>query len=107
MVAMDDFAIAGADLVVEHSENFSPELPDQWPTPYLTKSRYLAGLQCGRRLWRLVYDPHPYEAPAPGSTFEVGEQIGLSARLLFPGGVPVLAEPWQHAEAVAQTLALM
>jgi hypothetical protein len=76
-------------------------------TPYLTKSRYLAGLQCGRRLWRLVHDPHPYEAPAPGSTFEVGEQIGLSARLLFPGGVPVLAEPWQHAEAVAQTVALM
>jgi hypothetical protein len=76
-------------------------------TPYLTKSRYLAGLQCGRRLWRLVYDPHPYEAPAAGSTFEVGEQIGLSARLLFPGGVPVLAEPWQHAKAVAQTVALM
>jgi hypothetical protein len=48
--ATDDFAIASADVVVEHSENFSPELPDQWPTPYLTKSRYLAGLQCGRRL---------------------------------------------------------
>jgi hypothetical protein len=31
MSAMDDFAIAGADLVVEHSENFSPELPDRWP----------------------------------------------------------------------------
>jgi hypothetical protein len=75
--------------------------------PYLTKSRYLAGLQCGRRLWCLVYDPHPYEAPALGSSFDVGEQVGLKARLLFPGGVAVLAAPWQHTEAVAQTLALM
>jgi hypothetical protein len=33
MSAMDDFAIAGADLVVEHSENFSPELLDRWPPP--------------------------------------------------------------------------
>jgi len=75
--------------------------------PYLTKSRYLAGLQCSRRLWRLAYDTHPYEPPAPGRSLDVGEQVGLKARLLFPGGVVVSAEPWQHAEAVAQTALLM
>jgi len=75
--------------------------------PYLTKSRYLAGLQCGRRLWRLVHEPAPYEEPAPGSTFDVGMEIGLKAQLLFPGGVVVSAEPWQHVEAMAKTAALM
>jgi hypothetical protein len=75
--------------------------------PYFTKSRYLAGLQCGRRLWRLVHQPHPYEAPVPGSTFDVGTEIGLKAHLLFPGGVVVSAEPWQHADAIAQTAALL
>ena len=76
-------------------------------TAYLTKSRYLAGLQCGRRLWRLVNDPQPYEVPAPGASFDVGAQVGQRARLLFPGGVAVTAEPWQHTQAVAQTMALM
>lgn len=72
--------------------------------PYLTKSCYLAGLQCGQRLWRVVHQPHPYEAPAPGSTFDVGTEIGLKAHLLFPGGVVVSVEPWQHADAIAQRL---
>ena len=83
------------------------QVPEAMAIAYLTKSRYLAGLQCSRRLWRLAYDPHPYEPPAPGSIMDVGEQVGLKARLLFPGGVAVSAEPWQHAEALAQTATLM
>jgi hypothetical protein len=75
--------------------------------PYLTKSRYLAGLQCGRRLWRMVHEPHSYELPAPGSTFDIGAEIGIKAQSLFPGGVTVSAEPWQHAEAVIQTARLL
>jgi predicted RecB family nuclease len=75
--------------------------------PHLTKSRYLAGLQCPRRLWLLVNDPPPYGAPEPGSIVDMGSEIGVKARLLFPGGVLVAAEPWQHREAVAETGALM
>jgi hypothetical protein len=75
--------------------------------PYLTKSRYLAGLQCGRRLWRMVHEPHSYEPPAPGSTFDIGAEIGIKAQSLFPGGITVSAEPWQHAEAVSQTARLL
>ena len=33
---------------------------------HLTKSRYIAGLQCPRRVWLLVHEPLPYEEPAPG-----------------------------------------
>ena len=74
---------------------------------HLTKSRYIAGLQCPRRLWLLVHEPPPYEEPAPGSPMDVGQEIGRKAHLLFPGGVRVEEEPWRHAEAVARTAALM
>ena len=74
---------------------------------HLTKSRYVAGLQCLRRLWLLVNEPLPCEAPAPGSPIDVGQEIGLKAHLLFPGGVLIDEEPWRHTEAVARTNALM
>ena len=74
---------------------------------HLTKSRYIAGLQCLRRLWLLAREPLPYEEPAPGSPMDVGQQIGRKAHLLFLGGALVDEEPWQHAQAVARTNALM
>jgi Domain of unknown function(DUF2779) len=74
---------------------------------HLTKSRYMAGLQCPRRLWLVVHDPLPYEDPAPGSPLDMGQVIGTKAHLLFPGGVPITEEPWQHAQAAARTAALM
>ncbi len=76
-------------------------------TPHLTKSRYLAGLQCLRRLWLQVHEPQDYEAPAAGSPLDVGLEIGRKAQLLFPGGVLVAEAPWQHEDAVARTAALM
>ena len=74
---------------------------------HLTKSRYMAGLQCLRRLWLLVHEPPPYDDPPPGSVVAMGQEIGRKAHLLFPGGVLVDEEPWQHAEAAARTAALM
>ena len=74
---------------------------------HLTKSRYIAGLQCLRRLWLLVNEPPDYEDPPPGSPLDIGQEIGRKAHLLFPGGVLVDQEPWQHAEARARTAALM
>ncbi len=74
---------------------------------HLTKSRYIAGLQCLRRLWLVLHEPAPYEDPAPGSPMDIGQEIGAKAHLLFPGGVLITEEPWQHADAVAHTAALM
>jgi hypothetical protein len=74
---------------------------------HLTKSRYMAGLQCPRRLWLVVHEPMPYEDREPGSPADVGQEIGAKAHLLFPGGVLITEAPWQHAEAVARTAALM
>lgn len=77
------------------------------PSCHLTKSRYIAGLQCPRRLWRLVHEPRDYEDAPPGSPVAMGEEIGRAAYQLFPGGVLVAEEPWQHPQAVATTRALM
>ena len=76
-------------------------------TPHLTKSRYMAGLQCPRRLWLQVHEPQDYEEPAPGSPLAAGVEIGRKAHLLFPDGILVEEAPWRHAEAVAHTAALM
>ena len=74
---------------------------------HLTKSRYMAGLQCLRRLWLVVNEPGDYEPPPPGSALDMGIEIGRKAHLLFPGGVLVDEEAWQHNDAVAHTIALM
>ena len=55
----------------------------------------------------VVHEPMPYEEPASGSPMDIGQTIGRRARLLFPGGATVDEEPWQHAQAVARTTALM
>jgi len=49
----------------------------------------------------------PYEEPEPGSPLDIGQQIGRYAHLLFPGGVEVTEEPWEHAKAVVRTKTLM
>ena len=55
---------------------------------YLTKSKYLHGLQCHKRLW---YEKNPPEGASPPSraqerTFRQGTEVGERARTLFPEG---------------------
>jgi Domain of unknown function(DUF2779) len=38
---------------------------------------------------------------------DIGQEVGQKAHLLFPGGARIEEEPWQHAEAVTHTAALM
>jgi len=69
---------------------------------HFTKSRYIAGLQCLRRLWLVVNEPIPYEKPPPGSPIDVGQEIGRKAHLLFPGGLLIDEEPWRHASSLKE-----
>jgi predicted RecB family nuclease len=75
--------------------------------PRLSKSRYLAGLQCSRRLWLAWHDPEPRPEPEPGSVLAVGTEIGVAARQLAPGGILVDEGPDQHDQAVERTRALV
>jgi hypothetical protein len=77
------------------------------PPPRLSKSRYVAGLQCSRRLWFGWHDPEPRSEPQPGTILAVGTEVGVAARLLIPGGILVEEGPDRHAEAVERTRQLM
>ncbi|HVH68243.1 MAG TPA: DUF2779 domain-containing protein [Gemmatimonadales bacterium] len=59
------------------------------PPARLSKSRYLAGLQCHKQLWWRVHEPDaPELAPTPGqqNLFAQGREVGERARDHVPGG---------------------
>jgi hypothetical protein len=71
----------------------------------LTKSKFLAGRRCRKKLWLGCHEPER-AAPLPDGVRTIramGDEIGRLARLLFPGGVLVEAGPREHADAVLET----
>jgi hypothetical protein len=58
---------------------------------WLTKSKYLNGLQCPKLLWLTVNEPERVPAPdaATQQLFDQGRIIGEFARQLFPEGIKV------------------
>lgn len=77
------------------------------PPPSLTKSKYLAGCQCPKRLWLSIFAPE-LGANAKASVtaiIDAGSEIGRHAHVLFPGGV--LVDDREHDQAVARTHALV
>ncbi|MGD8920534.1 MAG: DUF2779 domain-containing protein, partial [Gammaproteobacteria bacterium] len=55
---------------------------------YLSKSKFLAGWQCPRRLWLEVHEPGKAEVPeSTERAFRTGHQVGDIARRLFPDGI--------------------
>ena len=65
----------------------------------LSKSRYVAGRQCEKRLYLLVHQPELAVAPdaADLAAIEQGRQVGLLAREMFPGGVAVESRNGEQA----------
>jgi len=61
-------------------------------TPRLSKSRFVAGLQCHKLLWLRVHEPDADELKVDvvlEDRFDQGRQVGELARTRFPGGVLV------------------
>lgn len=57
--------------------------------PSISKSNYLAGLQCQRLLWHLVNAKDQMPAPDAEAIFAQGHEVGAWAQKLFPEGVQV------------------
>jgi len=57
----------------------------------LSKSKFVAGCQCLKRLYRQVHDPELAAEPdgATEAIIEQGREVGMLARQLFPGGIEV------------------
>ena len=79
------------------------------PIPLLSKSRFMSGLQCLRKLYLACYQPELSTRPdsAQQARFDAGSEAGELARKLRPGGV-LIDEPYdRHREAVDRTGALL
>jgi Domain of unknown function(DUF2779) len=72
----------------------------------LSKSKYLAGLQCPRRLWLACHEPDLADSrsDALAARLDEGAEIGRRARELFADGVLV---DENHGEAMARTRELL
>ena len=75
----------------------------------LSKSRYLSGLQCHKRLYLEIHAPALATKPdaATQAILEMGTDVGELARRRFPGGRLVTAGYRQSQEALAQTAELL
>ena len=72
----------------------------------LSKSRYLSGLQCQKRLYWEVHrrDLLPTDvAPSQQAVFDAGNDVGALARRRHPEGVLIDADHFHHREAVQAT----
>jgi len=77
--------------------------------PMLSKSRFLAGLQCHLRLWLQCYDRDlaVEVSPAQQAVFDSGHEVGKLATRLYPDGVLIKEDHLHHNEAVRSTLEAM
>jgi predicted RecB family nuclease len=75
----------------------------------LSKSRYLSGLQCHKRLYLDIHAPALATKPdaAMQAILDMGTDLGELARQRFPGGRLVKAGYRQSRDALEQTAALM
>ena len=73
---------------------------------YITKSNYISGVQCLRKLWLDCNQKHECKELVPGSNIDIGNKIGEAARILFPAGILVSSKIKQE-DAVEETKRLI
>ena len=78
-------------------------------TTRLSKSRYLSGLQCPKRLYLEI---HARELATPfdegtQAVLDAGTRVGELARERYPGGVLVEVEYFKVEEGLARTAAIL
>jgi len=71
----------------------------------LSKSKYLSGLQCEKRLWLEIHKPELAPPPPPGQQriFDQGTKVGEMATEEFPDGVLIEADYLNIPDALKQT----
>ncbi len=76
---------------------------------HLSKSRFITGMQCLKRLYLLCYEGQLVAEPDEETlaAFDYGTRVGELARKAFLGGVLVEEKYWDHERAVAHTLDLI
>lgn len=83
--------------------------PTTFAAPRLSKSKFLSGLQCHKRLYLEIHQP-ALATPPDASTqaiLDMGTEIGILAQRRFPGGILVKSGFRQREAAIAETAALL
>ncbi len=71
----------------------------------MSKSRFLSGLQCHKRLYLEIHSPELATEPddATRAILDRGQELGILARRRFPGGVLIVADHRHMGEALSRT----
>lgn len=96
---------AGSKRCDEH-EPLRARKPERGRRHQLSKSRYMAGLQCPKRLWWQTHEPDAPELVPDAelqARFDSGHRIGELARAQVPGGVLIDLPYWQVEQRLAAT----
>lgn len=77
--------------------------------PRLSKSKYMAGLQCPKRLYLEIHHPELAEPtdPATQAILDAGVRVGALAREAIPGGMLVDVEPYEIRQGLERTAAIL
>src|SRR5437867_11603079 len=75
------------------------------PQSFISKSKYLWGLQCPKLLWHAYNAKHLFPEPDAQiqAVFDQGHEIGALARQLFPTGIEIAPEVTDFDEVLALT----
>lgn len=78
-------------------------------SPQLSKSRFLAGLQCLKRLYLDCYQLNLADAlgPSQQALFDAGTAVGELARQRFPHGKLIQEQYFEHSQALKSTQDLL
>lgn len=84
-------------------------LPTTFAPPRLSKSKFLSGLQCHKRLYLEIHQPALATPPDASmqAILDMGTEIGILAQRRFRDGVLIKAGFRQREAAIAETAALL
>jgi len=74
-------------------------------TPYISKSKFLQGLQCPKLLWSAYNVKHlfPEVDAALQAVFDQGHEVGAFAKRMFPNGIEIDTDPTNFEGAIQLT----
>ena len=74
-------------------------------TPYISKSKFLNGLQCPKLLWSSYNAKHlfPDVDEAQQAIFDQGHEVGAFAKRMFPNGIEIETDPTDFEGAIRLT----
>lgn len=74
-------------------------------SPYISKSKFLQGLQCPKLIWSSYNAKHlfPDVDAALQAVFDQGHEVGAFAKRMFPNGIEIDADPTDFEGAIQLT----